>query len=228
MRARQQKKSQEPVRTGKPAPARLTFPMLTPHRELAGESDYPFYTLNQETARLHVLAIYIRDLDELKQLWEANLGDEEDNEFVFLEPPGRFTFLAQSMMLRVLAQNMVNGDAEAIRGFAQACAAYEDGCGDLANKDMAKLCLMSACHALWIEGHERSSVTKAQLKDRAAEIWARFRCRRKRMPPSTQNLKNEIARLPVVDWPLIFKELALSDVQEAKRGRRPKIGNSTP
>jgi hypothetical protein len=153
-------------------------------------------------------------------------GGEADDKLVFLKSPERFNFLAQSWMLRILVQYMVRGDVEAIHRFAKSYAAYEDGLGDLGNKDMAKLCLISACHALWIEGHERSCVTKALLKDRAAEIWAGFRCRRKRVAPSGQNLKNEIARLPVVDWPLIFKEISLSDIQEAKRGRRPKFGNS--
>jgi hypothetical protein len=225
MRTKQEKKATKPMGKGKPAPPRRTFPELTAQGKPRGNSDYPFYALNEENQHLHTLAIYVRGFDELKELWEASFGDDSGDELAFLKSDGKFDFMAQSMILRNLVGQMVKGEFGAIQRFAEAYATYEEGWVKLPNKDMAKLCLMTACHALWREKQKRHGVLKGLLKNRACDIWAGFRCRLKKKPPSVQNLKNERAGLPHVDWPLIFRELALSDLPESKAGRKPKIGN---
>jgi hypothetical protein len=218
MKTKQKKKATKPVRKGKPAPSRRTFP----------GSDYPFYALNEQTASLSALAHYARGVEEIERLWKENMSDLDvapHDSLAFLKYSEKFDWMKESRLLRVLAENIVKRDDRAVQSFAEAYHVYDEGGRNLGNKDMAKVCLMIACISSWHEKSERSALEKATLEKRAREIWARFYCRGKHKNPTKENLDHEERHLPIVDWTLVRREIALDDIRDSKPGRKSKTAN---
>jgi hypothetical protein len=89
---------------------------------------------------------------------------------------------------------------------------------------MAKVHLMIACDLIYEEGHARIEVTKADIKTRARELWAKSICRRNRRIADPQNIRREQESLPHVNWSLILREIGLSDIRSGKAGRK-RMGN---
>ena len=83
--------------------------------------------------------------------------------------------------------------------------------------------LMVACETLRA-GRTREEVTKADVRDLACELWAKYNLNRSRTPHTAENIRHARKRLPTVDWALIFKEIGLHDLAEAIRGWK-KRGN---
>ena len=84
--------------------------------------------------------------------------------------------------------------------------------------------LMVACETLRA-GRTRDEVLKAEIRDLACELWAKYNLSRSGTPHSVENIRYARKRLPKVDWPLIFKEIGLHDLAEATRGWK-KRGNA--
>jgi hypothetical protein len=190
--------------------------------------DYPFYASSEDTHRLDSLARYSVKLEEFKRLSSFCLGESDNKEHLslaWISDKERFSWLPDSDLMRWLAVILANGDVAALERFSQAYKTYQEGWGDLSNKDLAKVHLMIACNTLWAEGYDRDKVTKVRLKTGALFLWAKYACRTKRRNLTPENLKREQQNLPHVDWPLIFREIGLSDIRAGKPGRKP-IGNA--
>jgi len=190
---------------------------------------YPFYASNEDTHRLDAFVRYAIHLEEFKRLWSTHLGSsdrEVDFSLAWISNKEWFNWLPESDLMRWVAVILAKGDVDALQRLTNAYKTYQEGWGDLSNKDLAKVHLMIACNSFWKAGHDRGEVTKAELKERARLLWAKFVCRGKRREPTPANIKREQRNLPHVDWPLILKEIGLDDIQPAKSGRKP-IGNKT-
>jgi hypothetical protein len=135
----------------------------------------------------------------------------------------RFEWMCESYLLRHVASLVAKGDTKGLQEFAAAQASYEEGLTDLSYKERARLFLMVACETLR-GGRTREEVTKAEVKDLACELWAKYNLSRSGTPHTAENIRHARKRLPKVDWALIFKEIGLHDLAEATRGWK-KRGN---
>jgi hypothetical protein len=136
----------------------------------------------------------------------------------------RFEWMPESDLLRHVAALVAKGDTKGLQEFASAQASYEEGLTDLSYKERARLFLMVACETLRA-GRAREEVTKAEVRDLACELWAKYKLNRSRTPHTAENIRHARKSLPPVDWPLIFKEIGLRDLADAKRGWKKK-GNA--
>ena len=219
MRARDRKK------------AKTTTPedRLCPAQKDTSAPQYPFYPWNKDTDRLDYLARYTARFEEFKRLWSTHLGGaagEVDFSLAWIWSKEPFNWLPESDLMRWLAVLLAKGDVDALRRFTKAYETYTECFVKESNKDAAKIHLMIACNLLWKEGRDRADAKMMEdVKHLARRLWAQSLCRHKKQDPTPANLKN--ARVPVVDWTLILREIGLSDLKPGKRGRK-RIGNKTP
>jgi hypothetical protein len=199
--------------------------------------EYPFYLRNKFTAKLEHFAKTAVAIEQFKDSFsahaaavdaehEATKAVDEADEILqwFRAQDKRFRPISEYQLFRQFAALIAKGDTAGLQDFAEAQKAYEDGFGNLSNKDIAKVHLMIACDLIWEEGRARIQVKKAEIKARACELWAKSVCRRKGRNAKPEHVRREQGSLPHVNWPLIFKEIGLSDIRPAKKGRK-KIGN---
>jgi hypothetical protein len=195
----------------------------------------PYYAKNEFTSPLEALVITVMGTKSVKSEWEAYKPEgrifEEGKELswdlveyeamTILE---RFEWMPHCELLRHVAGLVAKGDTKGLQEFASAQASYEEGLTDLSYKERARLFLMVACETLRA-GRTREEVTKAEIRDLACELWAKYYLNRSGKPHTAENIRHARNRLPKVDWPLLFKEVRLRDLAEATRGWK-KRGNA--
>jgi hypothetical protein len=199
-----------------------------------------YYTKNKFTSPLEALAIAVMDTEKVKSEWVQSMqyskqdatlsekGTELTQELIEYEVVAeweRFEWMPQSDMLRHVASLVAKGDTKGLQEFASAQANYEEGLANLTYKERARLFLMVACEELRSRARTREEVLKAEIRDLACELWAKYNLNRSGKPHTAENVRHAVRRLPKVDWPLIFKEVGLRDLAEAKRGWK-KRGNA--
>jgi len=199
-----------------------------------------YYAKNEFTSRLEALVIAVMETEWVKSEWLQSRQYSTEDEGVFQEgtelsyelieyelgaESDRLAWMPESYMLRHLARLIANGDTKGIQEFAAAQASYEEGLKELAYKDQARLFVMVACEKLRSRGRTREEVLKAEIKDLACELWAKYNLSRSGKPHTAENIRYAVKRLPKVDRALIFKEIGLHDLAEAKRGWK-KRGNA--
>jgi hypothetical protein len=195
-----------------------------------------YYAKNEVTSPLEALVIAVMGTESVKSQWEYSKPDgpvfEDGAELTYelLEYElgalwERFEWTPRSDMLRHVGSLVAKGDTKGLQEFASAQASYEEGLTDLAYKERARLFLMVACETLRSRYRAREEVLKAEVRDLACELWANYNLNRSRTPHTAENIRHARKRLPKVDWPLIFKEVGLRDLAEAKRGWKQK-GNA--
>jgi hypothetical protein len=199
-----------------------------------------YYTKNEFTSPLEALVIAVTETEWVKSQWvqarqyskqDATVFEErteltyEDLEYELMAERERFGWMPRSNMLCHVASLIAEGDTKGLREFASAQASYEEGLKEFTYKDHARLFLMVACEELRSRGWTREEARKAQIRDLACELWAKYNLSRSGKPHTAENIQYARKRLPTVDWPLIFKEVGLHDLAEAKRGWK-KRGNA--
>jgi hypothetical protein len=184
----------------------------------------PFYTFDESTYPLVALAKHAGRFGIYRLMWKhhegALISDEAD---LILDDASSLNWLPESRLIRVIARLLgTTHPSAAFQSLSDGLKAFEEGFASHSNKDQAKIHLITACDSMWEAGVDRDGVTKGQLKNRANQLWAEAVCRRKSRPATNENIAREQAKLPHVDWPLIFKELGLDDLKGNKPGRRGK------
>jgi hypothetical protein len=183
----------------------------------------PFYTFDESTYPLVALAKHAGRFRVYQLMWKHHHGSLISETDVILDDGTAFNWLPESRLIRVIASTLATSHpASAFQSLSDGLKAYEEGFAGHSNKDQAKIHLITACDSMWEQGVDRDGVTKGQLKDRGKLLWAEAVCRRKSRPATNENIAREQAKLPHVDWPLIFKELGLDDLKGNKPGRRRK------
>jgi hypothetical protein len=195
-----------------------------------------YYTENKVTSPLEALVIAVMGTGSVKSEWEAYKPDakilEEGEELSWdlieyeaMTIVDRFEWMPHCDLLRHVAVLVAKGDTKGLQEFAAAQASYEEGLKELSYKDHARLFVMVACEKLRFQGRTREEVLKAEVRDLACELWAKYNLDRSGKPHTAENVQYAVKRLPKVDWPLVFKEVGLDDIAEAKRGWK-KRGNA--
>jgi hypothetical protein len=199
-----------------------------------------YYAKNDLTSRLEALVIAVMETEWVKSEWLQSRQYSTQDEGVFAEGTElsyelieyelgaeweRLAWMPESYMLRRVARLIANGDTKGLQEFASAQASYEEGLKELAYKDQARLFLMVACEKLRSRGRTREEVLKAEIKDLACELWAKYNLSRMDKPHTAENIRYALKRLPTVDWPLIRKDVGLHDLADAKKGWK-KRGNA--
>jgi hypothetical protein len=185
----------------------------------------PFYTFDESTYPLVALAKHAVRFREFQLLWKDYHGAlASDLDVIRAQSEDyrdSFNWLPESRLMRVIAGLLgtVHPSA-AFQCLSDGLKAYEEGFAGHSNKDQAKIHLITACDSMWEAGNNREDVTKGHLKDCANQLWAEAVCRRKNTQATPEIITREQAKLPHVDWPLIFKELGLDDIKGRKPGRR--------
>jgi hypothetical protein len=197
-----------------------------------------YYAKNELPSRLEALMIAVTETEWVKSEWLESRQNSTQDEVVFEEGTElsyeliewalgaeweRLAWMPESYMLRRVARLIATGDTKGLQEFAAAQASYEEGLNELRYKDKARLFLMVACERLRYRGRTREEVLKAELRDLACELWAKYKLNRSGKPHAAENVQYAVKRLPKVDWPLIFKEVGLSDLAEAKRGWKKRV-----
>jgi hypothetical protein len=199
--------------------------------------EHPFYARKKSTATLEIYVRSAVSIEQFKDSWSLHAAavdaalqaakPVDETDYIsqwFRAQANRFKPISDYHLFRSLAEWIAKGDTRGLSDFAEAQKAYEEGFGNLSNKDMAKVHLMIACDLIWEEGRARIEVTKADIKARARELWAKSVCRHKGRNADPENVRRELHSLPHVDWALIFKEIGLSDIRSGKAGRK-RMGN---
>jgi hypothetical protein len=195
-----------------------------------------YYAKNEFTSRLEALVIAVMETEWVKSEWLQSRQYSTQDEAVFEEGTElsyelieyelgaeweRLAWMPESYLLRHVARLIAKG----LQDLAAAQASYEEGLKALAYKDQARLFLMVACEKLRGRGQTREEVLKAEIRDLACELWAKYNLSRSGRPHSVENIRYARKRLPKVDWALILKEIGLHDLAEAKKGWK-KRGNA--
>jgi hypothetical protein len=201
-----------------------------PERLVALSREY--YAKNKVTSTLEALVIAVMGTGSVKSEWKAYKPDakilkEGEKlswdliEYEAMTIVDQFKWMPYCDLLRHVAGLVAKG----LQEFALAQASYEEGLTDLNYKERARLFLMVACEELRSRGRTREEVLKAEVRDLACELWAKYSLNHSDKPHTAENIQYAVKKLPKVDWPLIFKEVGLYDLAEAKRGWK-KRGNA--